>query len=162
MSSRNNDTSENSSKVPRVLLKVLPHGNDLDLPKYATDMAVGMDLAAAVDEDLILEPGQRVLVPTGFEMAVPAGYEAQVRPRSGLALDHGIIVPNTPGTIDPDYRGEVKVILLNMGTEPLVIRRGMRVAQMVIVPAVQAEVQAVDELPPTERGKCGFGSTGTK
>ena len=161
MSSRNNDTSENSSKVPRVLLKVLPHGNDLDLPKYATDMAVGMDLAAAVDEDLILEPGQRVLVPTGFEMAVPAGYEAQVRPRSGLALDHGIMVPNTPGTIDPDYRGEVKVILLNMGTEPLVIRRGMRVAQIVVAPVSRSEIQVVADLDDTNRGVGGFGSTGT-
>jgi dUTP pyrophosphatase len=120
-----------------------------------------MDLAAAVSEEIILEPGQRVLVPTGLEMAVPPGYEAQVRPRSGLALTHGIIVPNTPGTIDPDYRGEVKIILLNMGTEPFAIQRGMRIAQMVILPAVQADVRTVDELPPTGRGDGGFGSTGT-
>ncbi len=145
---------------PEVLMKVLPHGRGLDLPTYATEMAVGMDLAAAVDEDMILEPGQRGLVPTGFEMAVPSGYEAQVRPRSGLAINNGIIVPNTPGTIDPDYRGEVKVILLNMGTEPFTIRRGMRVAQMVIVPAVQADVRTVDQLPPTDRGDGGFGHTG--
>ncbi len=145
---------------PEVLLKVLPHGRGLDLPTYATEMAVGMDLAAAVDEDVVLEPGQRGLVPTGFEMAVPPGYEAQVRPRSGLAVNNGIIIPNAPGTIDPDYRGEVKVILLNMGTEPFTIRRGMRVAQMVIVPAVQAAVRAVDELPPTDRGDGGFGHTG--
>ncbi len=150
-----------SPKGPELLLKLLPHGRDLDMPSYATEMAVGMDLAAAVSEEIILEPGQRVLVPTGLEMAVPPGYEAQVRPRSGLALTHGIIVPNTPGTIDPDYRGEVKIILLNMGTEPFIIQRGMRVAQMVIVPAVQAAVRTVDELPPTGRGDGGFGSTGS-
>ncbi len=156
MSSKDSDR-----EAPEVLLKVLPHGRGLDLPTYATEMAVGMDLAAAVDEDMVLEPGQRGLVPTGFEMAVPRGYEAQVRPRSGLAINNGIIVPNTPGTIDPDYRGEVKVILLNMGTEPFTIRRGMRVAQMVIVPAVRADVRTVDQLPPTERGDGGFGHTGT-
>ncbi|MDT8395505.1 MAG: dUTP diphosphatase [bacterium] len=152
---------DNSRKGPEILIKVLPHGRGLDLPAYATEMAVGMDLAAAVDQDMLLEPGQRGLVPAGFEMAVPPGYEAQVRPRSGLAVNNGIIVPNAPGTIDPDYRGEVKVILLNMGTEPFIIRRGMRVAQMVIVPAVHADVRTVDQLPPTGRGDGGFGSTGT-
>jgi dUTP pyrophosphatase len=124
-------------------------------------MAAGMDLSAAVSDDIVLEPGQRGLVPTGLVIAVPPGFEAQVRPRSGLALRSGIIVPNSPGTIDPDYRGEVKIILLNMGSEPFIIQRGMRVAQMVIVPAVQADVKSVDELPSTARGDGGFGSTGT-
>jgi dUTP pyrophosphatase len=147
--------------APKLLFRILPHGEGLDLPSYATEMAAGMDLAAAVSDELVLEPGQRVLVPTGLEMAVPDGFEAQVRPRSGLALNNGIIVPNSPGTIDPDYRGEVKVILLNMGEEPFVIHRGMRIAQMVIVPAVQAQISTVEELPLTERGDGGFGSTGT-
>ena len=119
-----------------------------------------MDLAAAVDGDLVIEPGQTVLVPTGLAIAVPDGYEAQVRPRSGLALEHGITVPNTPGTVDPDYRGEVKVILLNQGGAPFTVRRGMRIAQMVIAPAVQAELVAVDRIPPTGRGEGGFGHSG--
>lgn len=151
----------NGPAGPELLLKILPHGEGLELPSYATEMAAGMDLSAAVSDDIVLEPGQRGLVPTGLVIAVPPGFEAQVRPRSGLALRSGIIVPNSPGTIDPDYRGEVKIILLNMGSEPFIIQRGMRVAQMVIVPAVQADVKSVDELPSTARGDGGFGSTGT-
>jgi len=120
-----------------------------------------MDLAAALDGEMVIEPGRTGLVPTGLMIAVPEGYEAQVRPRSGLALDHGITIPNSPGTIDPDYRGEVKVILLNLGIEPFRILRGMRIAQMVIVPAVQAAIRKVDDLPETERGDGGFGHSGT-
>ena len=107
-----------------------------------------------------IEPGQTGLVPTGLMIAVPEGYEAQIRPRSGLALKHGITVPNSPGTVDPDYRGEVKVILLNLGSDPFTIRRGMRIAQMVIVPAVQASIKVVEVLPPTDRGEGGFGHSG--
>jgi len=130
------------------------------LPAYATGRSVGMDLAAAIGNDLVIEPGQTSLVPTGLMIAVPEGYEAQIRPRSGLALKHGITVPNSPGTVDPDYRGEVKVILLNLGSDPFTIRRGMRIAQMVIVPAVQASIKVVEVLPPTDRGEGGFGHSG--
>ena len=147
---------------PEILLTTLPHARDLALPAYATDRSVGMDLAAAIQNDLIIDPGQAELVPTGFMIAVPDGYEAQIRPRSGLALNHSITVPNSPGTIDPDYRGEIKVILLNLGSEPFRIGRGMRIAQMVVVPAVQADIRIVDELPETGRGDGGFGHSGTK
>lgn len=147
---------------PEILLTTLPHASDLALPGYATERSVGMDLAAAVDKDFVLEPGQTGLIPTGLQIAVPDGYEAQVRPRSGLALNYGITVPNSPGTVDPDYRGEVKVILLNLGSEPFRISRGMRIAQMVIVPAVQAVLRVVDELPSTDRGEGGFGHSGTE
>jgi len=146
---------------PEILLTTLPHANDLALPAYATDRSVGMDLAAAVQSDIVIEPGQTGLVPTGLMIAVPEGYEAQIRPRSGLALEYGITVPNSPGTVDPDYRGEIKVILLNLGSEPFRVGRGMRIAQMVIVPAVQASIRVVEELPPTERGEGGFGHSGT-
>jgi dUTP pyrophosphatase len=146
---------------PEILLTTLPHAIDLALPAYATERSVGMDLAAAVMEDLVIEPGQTGLVPTGLMIAVPEGYEAQIRPRSGLALEHGITVPNSPGTVDPDYRGEIKVILLNLGSDPFRISRGMRIAQMVIVPAVQASINVVEELPPTDRGEGGFGHSGT-
>jgi len=146
---------------PEILLTTLPHASDLALPAYATDRSVGMDLAAAVQSDLVIEPGQTDLVPTGLMIAVPEGYEAQIRPRSGLALEYGITVPNSPGTVDPDYRGEIKVILLNLGSEPFRVGRGMRIAQMVIVPAVQASIRVVEELPPTERGEGGFGHSGT-
>ena len=145
---------------PEILLTTLPHARDLALPTYATDRSVGMDLSAAVQNDLVIEPGQTGLVPTGLMIAVPEGYEAQIRPRSGLALNHGITVPNSPGTVDPDYRGEVKVILHNLGSNPFKITRGMRIAQMVIVPAVQASIMVVEELPPTERGEGGFGHSG--
>lgn len=142
----------------RVELKRLPHGEGLPLPAYATSGAAGMDVVSA--EDVTLAPGARHAVATGLAMAIPQGYEIQVRPRSGLALKHGITVPNTPGTIDSDYRGELKVILINLGTEPFVIARGDRVAQLVLAPVVQAAWDEVAELGATERGEGGFGSTG--
>ena len=145
---------------PEVLMKVLPHGRGLDLPTYATDMAVGMDLAAAVDEDMILEPGQRGLVPTGFEMAVPPGYEAQVRPRSGLAVKQGVGIINSPGTIDADYRGEIKIALINLGKAPVTIRRCDRIAQMVINQVCQVRLKVVTSLDETGRNSGGFGHTG--
>lgn len=136
----------------------LPHGQGLDLPAYATEGAAGMDVVAA--EDVTLAPGARHAVATGLAVAIPHGYEIQVRPRSGLALKHGISVPNTPGTIDSDYRGEVKVILINHGSEPFPIRRGDRVAQLVLAPVTRAAWQEVAELDETARGSGGFGSTG--
>ncbi|UCF88332.1 MAG: dUTP diphosphatase [bacterium] len=152
--------SRDNSPAPEILITPLPHAGDLELPAYATDRSVGMDLAAAIGGDLVIEPGHTALVPTGFAIAIPEGYEAQVRPRSGLALENGITIPNSPGTIDPDYRGEIKVILLNLGPSAFRITRGMRIAQMVIAPAVQASLKVVDELPPTERGEGGFGHSG--
>ena len=140
----------------------LPHFAGLALPAYATAGAAGMDLQAAVDAPLLLAPGERVLVPTGLQIAVPAGFEAQVRPRSGLALKQGITCLNTPGTIDSDYRGEVKVLLANLGREAVAIERGMRIAQLVIAPVAQAEWQPVATLEATLRGVGGFGSTGTR
>jgi dUTP pyrophosphatase len=134
--------------------------DDLPLPARATPGAAGFDLHAAVETDLVLAPRERVLVPTGFAIAVPAGYEAQVRPRSGLALEHGIVLPNAPGTIDSDYRGEVKVIVCNTGEQAFTIRRGDRIAQLVIAPVVHAEWEEVASLPPSERGAGGFGSSG--
>ena len=142
----------------RVAIMRLPHGNGLPLPAYATDGAAGMDVVSA--EDVTLAPGARQAVATGLAMAIPHGFEIQVRPRSGLALKHGITVPNTPGTIDSDYRGELKVILINHGAEPFVIARGDRVAQLVLAPVVQAAWNEVAELDATERGAGGFGSTG--
>ena len=138
----------------------LPHGIGLPLPAYATPGAAGCDLLAAVDGAVTLAPGIRALVPTGLLIAVPAGYELQIRPRSGLALKHGIMVANSPGTIDEDYRGELQVILLNAGTEPFVIERGMRIAQAVLAPVVRAEWMEVEALDATMRGTAGFGSTG--
>lgn len=145
------------SLVP-VELKRLPHGEGLELPAYATTGAAGMDVVSA--EDVVLEPGGRHPVATGLALAIPQGYEIQVRPRSGLALKHGITVPNTPGTIDSDYRGELKIIMINHGQESFAVRRGDRVAQLVIAPVVQAVWQEVEELDATERGAGGFGSTG--
>jgi dUTP pyrophosphatase len=144
-----------------VPVATLPHFHGLSLPVYASIGAAGMDLQAAVAESLVVKPGERVLVPTGLQIAVPTGYEAQVRPRSGLALKHGITCLNTPGTIDSDYRGEVKVILANLGTEAVTVERGMRIAQLVIAPVVQATWQPVAGLDETQRGGGGFGSTGT-
>lgn len=141
-------------------LKRLDHGRDLPLPAYQSDLAAGLDLLAAVDTPLTLAPGERTLVPTGLAMALPAGFEAQVRPRSGLAAKHGVTVLNTPGTIDADYRGEVKVILVNLGQEPFEIVRGERIAQMVVAPVLQAHIREVDSLSETARGAGGFGSTG--
>lgn len=144
-------------------LKRLAHAEGLPLPAYETSGAAGMDLRAAVDESapVTLAPGGRALIPTGLSIAVPAGYEAQVRPRSGLALKFGVTCLNSPGTIDADYRGEVGVILANLGAEPFVVRRGERIAQMVIAPVVQARLLEVEDLDETERGDGGFGSTGT-
>ncbi|MGX7926774.1 dUTP diphosphatase [Tsuneonella sp. HG094] len=141
-----------------VAVKRLPHGEGLELPKYTTDGAAGMDVLAA--EDVTIAPGARHAVATGLAVAIPAGYEIQVRPRSGLALKHGITVPNTPGTIDSDYRGELKVILINHGSEPFAIARGDRVAQLVLAPVTQAAWDEVADLDETTRGAGGFGSTG--
>jgi dUTP pyrophosphatase len=140
----------------------LPHSADLPLPSYATEGAAGMDLLAAVAAPLPLAPGQRALVPTGLAIALPPGYELQVRPRSGLALKHGITLPNSPGTIDEDYRGELQIIVMNAGSESFTIERGMRIAQAVLAPVVRAAWAEVAELPPTGRGAGGFGSTGTR
>ena len=147
-----------SSDAVAVKLKRLPHGEGLELPRYATDGAAGMDVLSA--EDIVLEPGMRHAVASGLSLAIPPGYEIQVRPRSGLALKHGISVPNTPGTIDSDYRGELKVILINHGSEAFAIHRGDRVAQLVLAPVTRASWDEVDELDATERGEGGFGSTG--
>lgn len=141
-------------------LKQLDHAKGLPLPAYQSDLAAGLDLVAAVDTPLHLAPGERALVPTGLAMALPAGFEAQVRPRSGLAAKHGVTVLNTPGTIDADYRGEVKVILINLGNTPFEIVRGERIAQMVIAPVLQAVITEVETLSETQRGAGGFGSTG--
>lgn len=134
--------------------------DDLDLPRYMSEGAAGMDLYAAVEEDESIPPGKVALIPTGIRMALPQGYEAQVRPRSGLALNEGVTVLNAPGTIDSDYRAEVGVILANLGEETFVVKRGMRVAQMIIGRAIQADLVEVDELGETERQHGGFGSTG--
>ena len=142
----------------------LPHGADLKLPKYETEQSAGMDLYAALadGETVTLGPLERAMIPTGLAMALPAGYEAQVRPRSGLAAKNGITCLNTPGTIDADYRGEVKVILVNLSNDPFTIERGMRIAQMIIAPVTQGVWNEVEALDETARGAGGFGSTGTK
>jgi dUTP pyrophosphatase len=139
----------------------LPHGADLPLPEYQSAQAAGLDLLAAITADLLIPPGQRALVPTGIAIALPPGSEAQVRPRSGLAARNGVTVLNTPGTIDADYRGEIQVILVNLGHEPFVVKRGTRIAQLVIAPVQHASLTEVRELPDTQRGGGGFGSTGT-
>lgn len=138
----------------------LPHAEGLPLPAYATGGAAGMDLLAAVDAPVALAPGARALIPTGLRIALPRGYELQVRPRSGLALQHGIVLPNSPGTIDEDYRGELQVIVMNAGDAPFTIERGMRIAQAVLAPVVRASWREVDALADTARGHGGFGSTG--
>ena len=145
-----------------VQVTTLPHFEGLALPAYETALSAGMDLRAAVPENepITLRPGERCLAPTGLAIALPPGYEAQIRPRSGLALKHGITCLNTPGTIDADYRGEVKIILVNLGGEPFVIKRGERIAQMVVAPVTQAAWVQVEALPDTARGAGGFGSTG--
>ena len=137
-----------------------PEGEGLPLPAYATPDAAGMDLHAAVESDVTLQPGERALISTGLRIALPPGYEAQVRPRSGLALRHGISMVNTPGTLDSDFRGTVGVLLINLGQEPFTIRRGDRIAQMIVAPVVRATWVEVAELPPSERGEGGFGHTG--
>jgi len=144
-----------------VEIKQLEHGQGLDLPHYATADSAGADILAAVDADVTLAPGARAMIPSGFAMGLPPGFEAQVRPRSGLAAKNGVTCLNTPGTIDADYRGEVKVILINLGAEPFTVHRGMRIAQMVIAPVTRAEWLPVATLDETERGDGGFGSTGS-
>jgi dUTP pyrophosphatase len=146
----------------KITISRLPHAEGLSLPSYGTAEAAGMDLEAAVEAPLTLAPGTRALVPTGLSIALPSGYEAQIRPRSGLAAKHGVTVLNSPGTIDADYRGEIKAILINHGQEPFVIERGMRIAQMVVAPYSRVEWQAVQTLDETARGAGGFGSTGVK
>ena len=143
-----------------ISVSTLPHFGDLLLPTYESPGAAGMDIAAAITADIVIAPGARHAVPSGLAIAVPAGHEVQIRPRSGLALRHGVTVANAPGTIDSDYRGEVKVILINLGEAPITISRGMRIAQMVVAPVIQASLLLVDTLDSTERGGGGFGSTG--
>ena len=150
--------AESREAVPIAIWRV--SGSRAPLPRYMTEGASGCDLAAAIDEEIVLEPLGRALVPTGLAIALPDGFEAQVRPRSGLAAKAGITCLNTPGTIDADYRGEVKVILINLGQEPFVIKRGERIAQMVIAPVTRAELSVVTTLDETQRGSGGFGSTG--
>jgi len=146
----------------RVDVEVLPEAEGLELPHYASPGSAGMDLRAAIAEPVTLQPGEIGLVTTGLRLAIPAGYEAQIRPRSGLALKHGLTIPNAPGTIDSDYRGVLQVILANLGREPFTIRRGDRIAQMVIAPVSRAELRPVDQLGDTERGEGGFGSSGRR
>jgi dUTP pyrophosphatase len=145
---------------PKLLIRRLENNLDLPLPEYETISAAGLDLPAAVSQDLRLFPREHALVPTGLAVALPAGFEAQIRPRSGLAAKNGITVLNSPGTIDADYRGEINVILINLGQEPFTISRGMRVAQMIIAPVTQVEILEVEKLDQTARGAGGFGSTG--
>ncbi|WP_112436379.1 dUTP diphosphatase [Rhizobium sp.] len=147
---------------PTLNLLRLPHGEGIELPAYETKGAAGMDLRAAVDDGapMVLAPGKRALVPTGLIFEIPEGFEGQIRPRSGLAFKNGITCLNTPGTIDSDYRGEVKVLLINLGEEPFEITRSMRIAQMVIAPVTQARVAEITEASTTARGAGGFGSTG--
>jgi dUTP pyrophosphatase len=140
----------------------LPHGRDLDLPAYQSEQSAGMDLLAAVVAPVVLMPGERALIPTGLAIALPAGHEAQIRPRSGLALKHGISIVNAPGTIDADYRGEISVVLINLGTEGFAIERGARIAQMVVAPVSRAVWREVERLDVTERGAGGYGSTGER
>ena len=142
-------------------LRRLPHSEGLPLPTYMTAGASGMDLHAAVSDNVIIDPGSIVLVPTGIEIAIPSGFEAQVRPRSGLAVKHGISLPNTPATIDSDYRGEIRVPLINLGREPFVVTRAMRIAQLVVAPVSRITWEEVTELPDTARGGGGFGHSGT-
>ncbi len=144
----------------KVYFRRLPGSEDLPLPAYQTEESAGMDVVAANKKTIELKPGQRTLVPAGFKMALPAGYEAQIRPRSGLAYKQGITMLNSPGTIDSDYRGEVKLLAINHGDKPFSIKRGERIAQMVIAPVLKVKAEEVDKLPETERNEGGFGSTG--
>lgn len=150
------------SPVVRVYLSRNGVDHGLPLPAAATAGSAGFDLPAAIEAELTLQPGRRELVPTGFAIAIPEGYEGQVRPRSGLALRHGIVLPNAPGTIDSDYRGELKVILMNAGSEPFTLRPGDRIAQLVIAPVVRVEWEEVESLPDTQRGAGGFGHSGRR
>ncbi len=155
-------SSEDSRAPVLVPIQRRPGAEDLPLPERATPGSAGFDLHAAVTEETVLAPGARLLIPTGVSIAVPVGYEGQVRPRSGLALRHGIILPNAPGTIDSDYRGEVKVILCNLGEEPFSVKRGDRIAQLVIAPVVCAEWVETTDLDDTQRGAGGFGHSGRR
>ena len=145
---------------PPVRIKRLPHGKDLSTPQYATPGSVGLDLRAALGQPVTLAPAERALIPTGFALEIPPGLEGQVRPRSGLAVKKGVTVLNSPGTIDPDYRGEVQVILVNLGAEPVSISPGERIAQLVFAPAVQVKLEEVETLDASARGEGGFGHTG--
>jgi len=151
-----------SGSPPQVRVLRLPEGRDLPLPERATPHAAGYDLRARVEVPVVLHPGGRALVPTGIALALPPGHEAQVRPRSGLALRHGVTCLNSPGTIDADYRGEVSVLLVNLGTEPFTVARGDRIAQLVVARLAEAELAEVDELSDTPRGAGGFGHTGAR
>ena len=144
----------------KILIKRL--SKEVSLPKYETNGSSGMDLAADVDANINIDPGKTAIIPTGLALSIPKGFEVQIRPRSGLAAKQKISVLNTPGTIDADYRGEIKVILINLGKETFKVEKGLRIAQMVVCPVVQAQLKEVDDLSETERGKGGFGSTGTK
>ena len=146
--------------MTKILIKRL--SKEVSLPKYETSGSSGMDLAANIDANFNIDPGKTAIIPTGLALSIPKGFEVQIRPRSGLAAKKKISVLNTPGTIDADYRGEIKVILINLGQEPFKIEKGSRIAQMVVCPIVQAQLKEVDDLNQTERGKGGFGSTGTK
>ncbi len=148
------------SSPTKILIQHLPHARDLPLPSYATPGSAGLDLLAAVDTEIELKPGARTAVPSGIVIALPENYEAQIRPRSGLALNHGVTLLNAPGTIDSDYRGEIKVIVINLGAAPFRIARGMKIAQMVIARHERIEFSEIDELPATSRAAGGFGSTG--
>ncbi|HPF79222.1 MAG TPA: dUTP diphosphatase [Alphaproteobacteria bacterium] len=145
----------------KIELTPMEHAVGLNLPTYATEQSAGMDLTAALEEAIEIDAGERMLIPTGLAIALPQGYEAQIRPRSGLALKHGVTVLNSPGTIDADYRGEISVILANLGNAPFTVERGMRIAQMVIAKHATVEWEVVDSLDETARGSGGFGSTGT-
>ena len=146
--------------MTKILIKRL--SKEVSLPKYETSGSSGMDLAAYIDSNINIDPGQTAIIPTGLALSIPKGFEVQIRPRSGLAAKQKISVLNTPGTIDADYRGEIKVILINLGPKPFKVEKGLRIAQMVVCPVVQAQLKEVDDLSTTERGKGGFGSTGTK
>ena len=146
--------------MTKILIKRL--SKEVSLPKYETSGSSGMDLAANIDANINIDPGKTAIIPTGLALSIPKGFEVQIRPRSGLAAKQKISVLNTPGTIDADYRGEIKVILINLGHEPFRVEKGLRIAQMVVCPIVQAQLKEVDDLSETERGKGGFGSTGTK
>jgi dUTP pyrophosphatase len=148
--------------VVEIPITIMAHAEEHGLPHYATDEAAGMDLKAAIESEIILSPGKRTLVPTGFSIALPKGYEAQIRPRSGLAVKHGVTVLNTPGTVDSDYRGEIKIILINHGEDDFVIEPGMRIAQMVVASHATVSWKINDCLSATQRGIGGFGSTGAR
>jgi len=154
------DLSEQKTEV-EIRIKTLPHFEGLELPRYMSEGASALDLTAAISGELVLKPGERVLIPTGIAIAMPHGVEAQIRPRSGLALKHGITMLNSPGTIDSDYRGEIQVLAINLGQEAFTVTRGMRVAQMVVSQVIKAKLTVADNLDSTSRGHGGFGHTGT-